>query len=282
MKVQYLNPPRPDQIDLAQPIDWQHPQARGLVAYYPLWLGASVLDSARDRAFGRYPVNESLSYPSITGDGTFGRAVLFNGSSSSLVHSAAFVNRGCTLSAWIYPTNATAAHSIVTVGNTLLSGQVMSLRARGDVSGDPLQMAAYDGITLTSSNSSTGYSLNSWQLATGVLNANGSSAVYRNGASKGTHAAAVNALEFLNSTAIGYQNNDATLQRYFAGRMGEVRVYGRVLSDAEVYNLWHPARRWGMLRTLTGRRVFYVPAAGPSFKPYWIRRQSQLIAGGVN
>ena len=60
---------------------------------------------------------------------------------------------------------------------------------------------------------------------------------------------------------------------------GPMLCHNRVLSDAEVFSLWNPATRFAHLRTLTGRRTFYVPAAGPAgpFRWPWQQRRSRRM-----
>jgi hypothetical protein len=62
---------------------------------------------------------------------------------------------------------------------------------------------------------------------------------------------------------------------YFDGQLDDVRIYNRALTAGEVRQLWQTGRGNMPLR----RRRRYAQQAG--FKPYWARRQSQLIGGGV-
>ena len=67
----------------------------------------------------------------------------------------------------------------------------------------------------------------------------------------------------------------------FNGQIGEVAIYQRALSEAEIRDLCRQGNG-AIGRQLTGqtrRRVYgFVPAG---FKAYWARRQNQIIGGGV-
>ena len=69
------SPPRLDQIDLAQPIDWSSPSAKGLRFWVPGWLARSP-GMARDYA-GRRPVTPDGV--SVINDETMGRCLDFDG-----------------------------------------------------------------------------------------------------------------------------------------------------------------------------------------------------------
>lgn len=277
MKVKYLNPPRPGQIDLAQPVDWSNPQARGLVAYYPLWLTGSQI--AFDMARRLRTIQESGDYPSVSTDATFGRALSFNGSSDRLISTdTPYIFRGYTFSVWFNSTSSTTQQTMFGKGSVDGTEALMYLGLVGDAAGDPVRMGVYDGANSSAANTTTAYPTNQWALATGAVNANGSTVAWLNGGSKGTDATATNepagTVMFM-----GLRYWNSSFDRYFAGKLGEVRVYNRVLSDNEVYNLWQPTTRWSMLRTLTGRRTFYVPAAATDPEANLIG--GKLIRGGL-
>jgi len=265
------SPPRPDQIDLAQPVDWSHPQSRGLVAYYPFWLASSVVAAASDLALRRHPITDSGDYPSVVGDGTFGRSALYNGSSDRLSKiTTPFFNRGCTISAWFNSTSSTTRQVLFGKSSHATSTAIMSLDLMGDTAGDPVRMGVYDGSNASAAQSTQAYPSGQWALATGAVNANGSTIAWLNGSAKGADVSITNE-PAATVMSIGMLYWGGSFSRYFAGRLGEIRVYNRVLSDLEVHNLWHPSRRWGMLRTLSTRRVFIVPA-GPSTCPFFFNR----------
>ena len=131
------NPPRPDQIDLARPIDWSHPQARGLVAYWPFWLARSISQAYLDRALGRYAMNAGSSDPSLALDPAFGPVASFNGSSNYLLHNAAFLNRGCTMCGWVNSDYAGSRQSVAFTAKATAGGtdNLIGLALAGDVAG---------------------------------------------------------------------------------------------------------------------------------------------------
>lgn len=83
------------------------------------------------------------------------------------------------------------------------------------------------------------------------------------------------------STRFAIGRNGAYAGQYGNGLGGEVAIYNRTLTSPEVAELYRQGNG-AIGRQLTGqtrRRVYgFVPAG---FKPYWARRQNQIIGGGV-
>ena len=78
-----------------------------------------------------------------------------------------------------------------------------------------------------------------------------------------------------NALNIGRGGNTS---RGYNGNIGGTIILGRQLSDAEVWQIYNagPACDWA---TPKRRRTYGFVAAG--FRPYWARRQSQIIGGGT-
>lgn len=260
MKVQYLNPPKPDQIDLAQPIDWQHPQARGLAHHWLASASSGVLRDVKGR-------RNAIPVGGATIRAVGGWPALATGSGAYAYVASPWTNYATelmTISCWFYETSQAATLGVLSIANTATSGGPTWL-----IQANSGTLRYYDG----------GYSTvgtipaNKWHHVAIAWVGGTVMKVYFNGVfvDNQTSPQAQSYLYF----GSGYNGQ-------LRGGLADVRYYNRPLDASEIYNLWHPGRRWGMLRTLTGRRVFTVPAAGPAFKPYWIRRPSQLIAGGLN
>jgi len=78
---------------------------------------------------------------------------------------------------------------------------------------------------------------------------------------------------------IGRDRTGVSTYRYMTGQIFGVNAYDRCLAPAEIQQLY--ADPWAMYRLR--RRVYAAAVAEePSgFKPYWARRSSQIIGGGI-
>lgn len=59
----------------------------------------------------------------------------------------------------------------------------------------------------------------------------------------------------------------------------DCRLYGEAMTDSQLSDLSNGGPGYG-LRPERRRKYYF--AGGPAFKPYWVRRQSQVIGGGVS
>lgn len=264
------NPPRPDQIDLAQPVDWSNPQARGLAAYYPFFLFASPA-SARDMPLRRYVLTPYGS-PTMVADGEFGKAGRLIDTSSQYYYNASTPVAGVpfTLAGWFKPSRTTGLENVAELYSGTKEGHYLCFN--GSVAGDPVSAASIAGGSYLTADTSTGFVADRWQHACGVWASATSRSAYLNGGGKGTNSGNNNPA--LASQLVGAYY-DGTTAIFANGRLGEVRIYNRALTDAEVYNLWHPSTRWAMLRTVSRRRVFVLPTATTSpwfFRNFILRR----------
>ena len=261
------NPPRPDQVDLAQPVDWSHPQARGLAAWWPFWL-YGALQSMTDMALRRYAVTP-LGSPTLVRDATFPAAVLGNGSNAAMDGPyGGYGQVPITLSVWMKASNfanynyglslgKTSGYGVFGVGSEQTTGKALFYEEHSDGTG---KLAA----------STAAMTAGTWNLSAGVADTSTTCAVYLNGTNKGTQSNSLtvspSGLTRASVDGLWYRGSFLYLG---ACATADARVYNRALSDAEMYNLWHPGRRWGMIRTLTGRRTIWLAPAGPS--PWFFR-----------
>jgi hypothetical protein len=117
-KWQYTNPPRLDQIDLSNPIDWSNPQARGLVHYWSPILGTSnKLPDIKSRN------NMVMSGTASVGVGKNGwRSIRLPGASYASTAVTLVVNNPATISFWFCEETQGATRGIVSEGSTALTG----------------------------------------------------------------------------------------------------------------------------------------------------------------
>ena len=60
---------------------------------------------------------------------------------------------------------------------------------------------------------------------------------------------------------------------YFTGKIGDVRIYNRALSPAEIWAMYDPATRWELYAPVMPSGMVYVSAAGGwAFNPVWTGR----------
>jgi hypothetical protein len=159
-------------------------------------------------------------------------SVVLNGSSQRL-YAAAVPGVDCpyTISVWFKSTSASAKQETACLYNTALT-RGYELFAEGAVAGDPVRGAQHlSGANF--SNTTTGYNTNVWQHACFVVTSLSSRAVFLNGGSKGTNTAAVSASTNINTVGVGA----ISTFYYFAGKLAEVALWNKALSDAQVASL---------------------------------------------
>ena len=133
------------------------------------------------------------------------------------------------------------------------------------------------GGTGTDINASSTVSNDLWYLFVVTLGARPE--VYQNGALVGSSTGTT-----LGSRNVGFQimvDDIVNPTNGINGLVGEVCVWNRALTQPEVLE-WFRRGNGAIGRQLTGqtrRRTYGFVAAG--FKPYWARRQNQIIGGGV-
>lgn len=269
-----------ESLELESLVNWDSPQSRGLVAWYPFWLERSVPASVRGWLFGRYGLAPQNS-PANIGDGVFGRSINFvaSGSQSLLSGTTPVSAPPLSMSCWFRANDNVSNRALIGIHNSTALANGFLLIPAGAISGKPLQF--YTQTTTTgNASTTTGFSANTWHHGVGVTSSVASRSVYLDGGSKGTDATSSVPSSTPNSIAIGARYNSGTLGLQWDGRIAEVRIYDRALSDAEVYSHWHPDTRFELYRRRSRRRIFVMQS--PAFKAWWASRVNQLSGAGVN
>jgi hypothetical protein len=256
-------PPRPDQIDLMQPLDLSHPQARGLIWS---WLGVGfgrgsnkVIDLSPRRNHG------TLTRMDPATDWVFDRQVGwgldFDGS-DDYTEVPFTIGLPFTISCWLRLPGAGACYALSLSESAYTTRQFYIGTGAVDPSRWTFALRHNTTFTDNEATSAAGaVAAGVWVQLTGVAVATTLRQLYVNGVLAGT-----------NTTSMGTPVVDRmwigglgdSTPSYSAVRIANVMVYNRVLAASEVFNVWHPGRRWGMLRTLTGRTTVFVPAAPPA------------------
>ncbi len=109
-----------------------------------------------------------------------------------------------------------------------------SLRAAGEIPGDPIEALADDGVVDAAAQSTTGYDANIWSSAIGVIIEDDDRAVYFDGANKETETTRVEDDDIgIDRFTIGCRSN-STRSLFFDGDIAEVGVWNVALTDAEI------------------------------------------------
>lgn len=185
-----------------------------------------------------------------------------------------------TVSAWVYPTGGTGNFRNVV---TRAAGTGATARQFSIYISNANLWSANIVTTTSTFDLPVGSStivLNQWTHVT--LRFNGSAVtMFVNGRSIGQNSISGTLRTQTAGIVLGQFWDGSSIFSPYTGKIGEVCVWSRVLTDAEVWNLSQSASDI-VGRTLIGqfrRRAYgYVP---PSFKPYWAQRQNKIIGGGV-
>ena len=153
-------------------------------------------------------------------------------------------NNGITFDAWIYPTDNLSSQQLV-VG-------AWSQSATNDqgglfIIGSGPFIAIADGSTGEGGQGFGTLSLNQWQYIVGSWNTNRTYKTYINGVIQGTGTQTGNGYNTTGSSLfkVGGQNQNES--RFFNGRISNVKIYNRVLSDSEILQNYNAQKgRFGL------------------------------------
>lgn len=234
-------------------VNWDSPQSRGLVAWWP-FIGGQGGWPVPDRAFQRYPM-APFNTPTWISDGEKGWAVLFDDAANEYLSvSASPVIAPFTLSCWFNSDDLINNQVLVGIGGA--AANYTELVASGAGGGDPIDIRSAAGGGPGAAVTTTGYSANTWHHACGV-EFGASRAAYIDGGSKGTDANV--RAPALTTTFIGRHAVGGGIW-FMSGKIMDVRIYNRALSDTEVYNLY--ANPWELYGPRIPELHAFVAAAG--------------------
>lgn len=236
-------------------------QAQGLVAWWSCF-GANRGQVALRDALGRYHMT-AFNTPTVS-PSAFGPVVLFNDAATEYLAVAKAVVLAPPFSAnvWFNSDDAASAQTLFSLGIASGGNNYYWVQAAGATGGDPVQVRSRGPLGNRTANSTTGYSINTWHLATGIFESTTSRSALIDGGSKSTTAGAGGG-HVPDSTRIGNRtDNDTNL---FSGMIAEVRVYNRALSDAEALAHWEPPTRWELHQMPQRRWVLVTAAGGTTF-----------------
>jgi hypothetical protein len=266
------SPPRLDQIDLAQPVDWSHPLARGLATMAAPWLSSrsTVIRDLSQRR-NTATVSGTLEYRNLAQQvGVYSDTDQYSTFASNLPSLGITTQWSAVWIGW---------HTADNASSDFWMGQYPRGTA-GTYDWGFYRSPAVERIYVFPRNGvniDTGKNITNIQVFSVAVTCNGTTAsAYVNGVLAGSPISQTSSVGNACSMLIGSHwqvvNSDVSSVTLAA------IIYNRALTGAEVFNLWHPGRRWSMLRTLTRRTTVYVPEVAGGFKPYWIPKNRMIGA----
>jgi hypothetical protein len=151
---------------------------------------------------------------------------------SALVSTAPF-----TIACWFNSTSATFGQNMI-AGNAASALNYFGLSLDGATTGDPVGIYARgSGGTVDIVNTTSGYSINTWQHACGVFESSTSRSVFLNGGSKNSSSASVIPL-LVDKINIGvYRQSGSSGFDSMRGSLAEIGIWSAALTDDEVASL---------------------------------------------
>jgi hypothetical protein len=205
--------------------------AAGLVAAYGFneASGSTVQDASGNNLSG------TITGATRTASGKFGRALTFNGTNSWVTVSAnSLLNltTGMTLEAWVFPTAYKSDWSNIIIRERP-DGEVYNLYANIDTNVPGVYVVRGSAPTVPlDARGTTQVPLNTWTHLAATYD-NTTLRLYVNGVQVGSRAL-TGAL--LTSTGVLRIGGNSIWGEFFTGRIDEVRVYSRALSQVEIQN----------------------------------------------
>ena len=250
---------------LPEPVNLNHPLARGLVAW---WLVVPGLDGGSNWYDLVGQNHGALTNMTTSGGGWRGTTrpgglghVLFDGSNDYVAISP--VSGEHTFTAWAFPLVVTGTHTVFDLSlQPVLSGDWDALGIQSS------KIYTYAGSYFTGN---TTLSPNAWvHLAVTLSNGNG--VLYVNGVPDGTFTGASSWDSFSwHSASLGAARTTATPSQVWSGNLDDVRVYSRALSASEVGECYNNSR-CGYPGLLNQTRATY---------QFWPNTYTEVMSGGA-
>ena len=258
-------------------IDRDSPQAQGIVAWWPTLgsAGANVLRDFGGRGFtGTF--NGTLAWQV---DNMMGAVPNYDGATTYVTTNKALIplTGNFTITQWFSSTNTVTNAHLVTQYEAVIptaSGRFLTEVNRVSQKYGCFHGSGAGVITSAASFSTAGPNLMV------IRRAGNTFSLFLNGvqdASTGSSDVGIQDTATWIGVGRGIPNFG-----YFPGQIGDIRIYNRALSAAEVWQQWAPESRFDLYRPLL-RRLWTVPSvAGWAFNPVWDGRGvigSSVITG---
>lgn len=142
-----------------------------------------------------------------------------------------------SISAWVYVTNDSLNNGIVTL-NSSTGIESAGISAEGNIANDPVNAYIVDNEGTTHTRSSSSFEINKWIHVCGVFSSSSNRTIYLNGVSSGTTTTTKNPVAFtLINIGVWKQGGNTTAYDPLNGRVSQVCIYNKALSDSEINSL---------------------------------------------
>lgn len=265
-----------DFVDWSNPVNWDHPLNRGLVAWYLAspnrggWGSVTWRDLCQ-RYNGTLTSMDPVTDWTTDGIHQLGKLDFDATNDHVVVTTPPVTNVPCTIIALAKMGSDSATTTIVSVTDSV-SEEQFNLEAAGSVASDPIRAVTKDSAgSAGRAATSTGYTAGQWHECAGVFASTASRAAFIDGGSKGTNTTTLSVA----SIDTGYIGSlRGTL--FFNGSLKSVRIYSRALTDAEVAQ--HNVERKLGYRNLFNR----IPLRYGQAQAAAVARAVGIIGGGCN
>ena len=158
----------------------------------------------------------------------------FNGSNQSMqTTSIPLSSTPLTIACWFNSDSVTVVQNTITIRGT--GAAYMTIFLRGDLAGDPIQVAIATTGAPSTASSTAGYSANTWNHACAVFSSSTSRSIYLNGANSATNTA--NASFTPNNILIGAAGSGAGTLQFMDGELADIGIWNAALTAAEIASL---------------------------------------------
>jgi hypothetical protein len=158
----------------------------------------------------------------------------FNGTNQSMeTTSIPLSSTPLTMACWFNSDSATVVQNTFTIRGTGTS--YMTIFLRGDLAGDPIQVAIANLGAPSTASSTAGYSANTWHHACAVFSSSTDRTIYLNGANSATNTA--NIAITPNNILIGAGGSGAGTLQFMDGELADIGIWNVALTAAEIASL---------------------------------------------
>ena len=196
------------------------------------------------------------------------------------INVAAITAYPFAMACWFYSDSDALKQAPIWCGDKDINTHHSTLRIRGDVAGDPVEVFShkYNGTNFYSAYTTSGYSANTWHHAAGIWLATNERHAYIDGGSKGSNTGAVGAMSGHDNTTIGRTSGTVPYQdHYMSGMIAEVGIW-----DLTNWGANNAERETNFERAIASMAKGFSPSFFPlGLKGYWplVRSTANIMTG---
>lgn len=255
-------------------------QAVGLVAWWPMSASRSI-NGARNLSRALHLAN--IGVPTLGYDSHVGPVKQTTTSTALGVDSAPSVGTEITMMAWASYSLQTDYMPLISMAGSVGLTDRYTIYIAGNQVIDSCFAVATRGIDKTCQSvgpTGLGYTAGKFHLWAATFETSRRVA-YLDGA-PGTAETSSVVMSPLIKVRVGCEYYSGANQWGPSGslRIADVRIYNRVLSNAEMQYAFHPAHRWDLY--WQPQRRYYYALSQAIFQAAWAKRTNTLLGGGIN